>query len=81
MSDFICPNCRGGFPDPETLGECPWCGQGINGSYEAPEPGVGSIRKVQKRGTERSPTLLDKLLGRDTSTAETGGDSEGSVNE
>jgi len=38
MTDFVCPNCRGGFPEPENLGECPWCGQSINGSYERRGP-------------------------------------------
>jgi hypothetical protein len=50
MTDYTCPNCRGGFPDPETLGECPWCGQAINGDYEPPT--VHTMSKV-KESTDR----------------------------
>jgi len=60
MTDFVCPNCRGGFPDPDHLGECPWCGQAINGSYEPPETPVLS-KTVEKEDTERNP-LLGGLL-------------------
>lgn len=45
MTDFICPNCRGGFPEgPLDNGCCPWCGQSIDGSYEPPT--VNAVTKV-----------------------------------
>ena len=39
MSEYICPNCRGGFPEPLANGvneemQCPWCGEAIDGNYE-----------------------------------------------
>jgi hypothetical protein len=35
MAKFVCPNCRGGFPEgPANDGCCPWCGQSLDGSYE-----------------------------------------------
>lgn len=33
MTDFICPNCRGGFPAWDNM-ECPWCGTDYDGNYE-----------------------------------------------
>ena len=41
MTQYTCPNCRGGFPFPpeneldtgETP-ECPWCGQALDGTYK-----------------------------------------------
>lgn len=38
MPEFICPNCRGGFPEAVLDSCCPWCEQPLNGSYEVPEP-------------------------------------------
>jgi len=58
MTDWECPNCRGGFPDPE-LGECPWCGQAINGSCEF-EPKV--VSRVETREDTDSNTLFGGLL-------------------
>lgn len=39
MTEWTCPNCHGGFPEPVNdarngTSECPWCGHVINGSYE-----------------------------------------------
>lgn len=38
MSEWTCPNCRGGFPTPApgegNSEECPWCGQPLDASYE-----------------------------------------------
>jgi len=49
MSDFTCPNCRGGFPEWDQM-KCPWCGQAINGEYEPPT--VHTVSKV-KGSTDR----------------------------
>jgi len=49
MSDFTCPNCRGGFPECDQM-KCPWCGQAINGEYEPPT--VHTVSKV-KENTDR----------------------------
>jgi len=72
MTDWVCPNCRGGFPkpaekvimasgpEPEDQKHkelCPWCGQEL-GEYE--QPRVHSISKVQS-SEEPTPTLLEKI--------------------
>jgi len=51
MTEFTCPNCRGGFPEPindaryeET--QCPWCGQALDGEYEHEYP--RAISRVKK---------------------------------
>lgn len=52
MSEFTCPNCRGGFPEgPANDGCCPWCGQTINGEYEPPD-GPHAIREVREDESE-----------------------------
>jgi len=33
MSNYECPNCDGGFPEPGQEKECPWCGQPLDKSY------------------------------------------------
>jgi len=64
MTDYICPNCRGGFPDPEQLGECPWCGQAIDGSYEVPEtPQV--VSTVKEDTEDQESGVLGTLFGWD----------------
>jgi DNA repair exonuclease SbcCD ATPase subunit len=53
MSEFTCPNCRGGFPSgPANDGCCPWCGQSLDGSYEPPERSVAVKKTVEKDETE-----------------------------
>jgi len=43
MTKFICPNCRGGFPEgPLDNGCCPWCEQPLDGSYDPPESPIVS---------------------------------------
>ena len=54
MTEYVCPNCRGGFPEPDQ-NHCPWCGQEL-GEYEPPT--VHSISKVESKddgidGTKR----------------------------
>lgn len=71
MSDWTCPACNGGFPDNDRLGECPWCGQAIDGSYEStPTIGNNSGTVTHTTGipTERpdETTSLDLLTGGDS---------------
>lgn len=51
MTDWICPNCRGGFPSfgkeqwsKLPADHCPWCGQELG---EFDPPSVHSISKVE----------------------------------
>jgi hypothetical protein len=66
MTDFVCPNCRGGFPEPEKLGECPWCGQAINGEYEPPTPEMVTTKVRESRDTDNGPGLYGEpgVLGK-----------------
>lgn len=59
MSNYECPNCRGGFEEP-TNNECPWCGQALDGSFEREPPEVIS-KVVDGDGQQGSP--LEKMLG------------------
>lgn len=40
MTDWLCPNCGGGFPTPAagegngSADECPWCGQATDAGYD-----------------------------------------------
>jgi len=40
MSDYTCPDCRGGFPaSAADDGACPWCGEALDGERdESPTP-------------------------------------------
>jgi len=49
MTDYICPNCRGGFPQNGDEVGCPWCGQ-IFGEYEPPEDPV--ISRVEHKAPD-----------------------------
>jgi len=63
MTDFLCPNCNGGFPEPEQLGECPWCGQAIDGSYEYERPRmVSRVESKDEREAKYGP-LYQRLFG------------------
>ena len=31
MTDYRCPSCDGGFPEPDD-DECPWCGEPMDGA-------------------------------------------------
>jgi len=53
MSDYICPNCRGGFPEAIFGSSCPWCGQSLDASYESPEPPVAVSKTVEKDENEK----------------------------
>jgi len=74
MTDFVCPNCRGGFTEPvadglEGYSRCPWCGQGINGEYEPPTPEMVRTKVRESRDRDDDPGLygepgvLGKLFG------------------
>jgi len=65
MSDFTCPNCRGGFPEWEQM-KCPWCGQAINGEYEPPTPEMVTTKvrdSDSDSGLYGEPGVLGKLFG------------------
>jgi len=59
MPEYICPNCRGGFPENQLSKRkyCPWCGQEMNRSYE----GGPLTRTVVESDDEPPETLSDKL--------------------
>lgn len=60
MPDYRCPNCGGGFPHVASgHGECPWCGQALDGSYEY-EPRVSRV--VSEDDSEGGP-IYRKLVG------------------
>lgn len=55
MTDWVCPNCRGGFPAAAAAKErrlCPWCGQSIDKTYEY-EPEV-RIARTDETDDQRS---------------------------
>jgi len=67
MGEYICPNCRGGFPEPDekvlmahgsepedkiTQDICPWCGQELDGSYEGGSFTKTSIVKSEDDDTK-----------------------------
>lgn len=60
MSKYICPHCRGGFPELEA-GACPWCGEPMSGEWERP---AGIISRVEgDSGSEEDEGDLG-LIGR-----------------
>jgi len=59
MTEYVCPNCRGGFPESDQ-NHCPFCGQPLNGTYEPPT--VHSINKVESDEPESGP-LDERLFG------------------
>jgi hypothetical protein len=64
MSDYICPNCRGGFPEgPLDNGCCPWCEQPLNGSYEPPEQPTLVSRTETKDDYDGEYGVLGRLFG------------------
>jgi len=69
MIDFICPNCRGGFPEPVNdarVGEtqCPWCGQSLDGEYEHEYPrAISRVKKDDNDREELGGPLYQRLFG------------------
>ena len=76
MTQYTCPNCRGGFPFPpeneldtgETP-ECPWCGQALDGSYEYEPPHAFSTVRSKPRGEQKG--VLGRLFGIEPSEQDT----------
>jgi len=66
MSDYTCPNCRGGFTEPPdeeyTAYSCPWCGTKMDGMYEH-EPLVKEsiVRTEDSENNIQTAGILDKL--------------------
>jgi hypothetical protein len=61
MSNYECPNCHGGFPEP-IENECPWCGQPVDGSYEY-EPRVEAVSRIASGESETRGPLTKALFG------------------
>jgi hypothetical protein len=60
MTEYVCPNCRGGFPEPDQ-NHCPWCGQEL-GEYEPPtHPLQESITSVEETDESEERGILDFL--------------------
>jgi predicted amidophosphoribosyltransferase len=57
MTQYTCPNCRGGFEELEN-GCCPWCSTAMDGEYER-EP---MVSRVKKGDGDENNTLLQDLL-------------------
>jgi len=57
VSEYICPHCRGGFPELDS-GACPWCGEPMSGQWERPD---GIIKRVEDSNDDENDA---GILGR-----------------
>lgn len=61
MSEFVCPECRGGFPELAHKRRCPWCGTKMDGEFETPS--VHTVTKVENGDEDEThPRGLSRLL-------------------
>lgn len=44
---YVCPNCTGKFPELDH-GECPWCGQSADKSYEFESRTISHIQSDEE---------------------------------
>jgi len=59
MTEYLCPTCRGGFPELPPEKEFPWCGQSMDKSIDPPV--VTRISKSVDSTSNTDETFLGKL--------------------